>query len=216
MHFPALRGENDAGWYWFTGSLSAALIAGMAGQVARYLWISTAEQRQQTKWATLGLVALLALPLGSLMLRLLLGIEDKALSHFIQLHFQLAVALLPLTIAVSMMRYRLWDVDPILNRTLVYGSLTAIVLAVYMLLVGGLGQLLRGDSVWLAVMTTGAVALAIHPLRDWLQRAVNRLLYGDHAGRPGAAALPTGNATGSDGRRRCAAANAGANRRRRR
>ena len=78
-----------------------------------------------------------------------------------------------------MLRYRLWDVDPILNRTLVYGSLTAIVLALYVLLVGGLGQLLRGDSVWLAVLTTGAVALAINPLRHWLQKQVNRLFYGD-------------------------------------
>jgi signal transduction histidine kinase len=87
--------------------------------------------------------------------------------------------LFPLTIALAVLRHRLWDIDILVNRSLVYGALTALVVLSYVVLVGGLGQLLRSNSTWIAVLTTGAVALAISPLRDWLQKRVNRLLYGE-------------------------------------
>jgi len=81
--------------------------------------------------------------------------------------------------AIAILRYRLFDIDVILNRTLVWGGLTAGVVGVYALVVGGLGRLLAvQDDVALSLLATGLIAVAFSPLRERLQRAVNRLLYG--------------------------------------
>jgi signal transduction histidine kinase len=83
-------------------------------------------------------------------------------------------------IAFALFRYRLWDIDLVLNRALVYGGLTAGVVALYVLVVGGLGALLRtGAAGPLSLLATGLVAVLAQPLRDRLQRAVNRLMYGE-------------------------------------
>ena len=88
--------------------------------------------------------------------------------------------LLPLAIAVSIFRYRLWDIDIIINRTLVYLALTVGVVALYVGVVSGLGALLQARGRLLpSLAATGAVAVAFQPLRGFLQRAVNRMMYGE-------------------------------------
>ena len=79
-----------------------------------------------------------------------------------------------------MLRSRLWDIDIIINRTLVYGTLTAIVVGVYVLVVSILSTLLHtfGDFL-IALLATGLVAVLFQPLRARLQRGVNRLMYGE-------------------------------------
>lgn len=86
---------------------------------------------------------------------------------------------LTLCLAVAVLRYRLFDIDLIINRTLVYGALTACVVGVYVLVVGGIGALFRTQSFVVSLLATGLVALLFHPLRERLQRFVNRLLYGE-------------------------------------
>ncbi len=82
--------------------------------------------------------------------------------------------------AVAILRYRLYGIDLIVNRTLVYGGLTALVIAIYVLVVGAFGLLLRAqDSLLIALVATGLVAALFQPLRARLQRTVNRLVYGD-------------------------------------
>ncbi len=80
---------------------------------------------------------------------------------------------------VAILRYRLFDIDVILNRTLVWGGLSALVIGVYALVVGTLGHLV-GDRLDLGVslLATGLIALLFQPLRTFLQHRVNRLLYG--------------------------------------
>jgi signal transduction histidine kinase len=87
--------------------------------------------------------------------------------------------LIPLSILFSILRYRLWEIDLLLNRTLVYGLLTVAIVAGYILLVGILSILFQGSDFWLAVIATGMIALLFQPLRQALQRGVNRLLYGE-------------------------------------
>lgn len=83
-------------------------------------------------------------------------------------------------IAVALLRYRLFDIDVILNRTLVYGGLTAGVVGLYALVVGGMGQLLQlQNNVGISLFATGLIAALFNPLRQHLQRAANRLLYGE-------------------------------------
>ncbi len=89
----------------------------------------------------------------------------------------------PLAFGVAILRYRLFDIDVLLNRTLVYGGLTTGVTALYVLVVGGLGEALRagqpGSNLALSLLATGLVAVSFQPLRQRLQRTVNRLVYGE-------------------------------------
>src|SRR5205807_4257763 len=85
----------------------------------------------------------------------------------------------PISIAVALLRHGLFDVDVLLGRALVYGALTASTVAVFMLVVGYLGSLFRTqDNLLISLLGTGAVAVMFQPLRERLQRGVNRLLYG--------------------------------------
>jgi hypothetical protein len=92
----------------------------------------------------------------------------------------LALLLIPLSIGVAILRYNLWDIDLVINRTLVYGTLTVSVVLLYVLVVGGLGKLLevRGNVI-ISLLATGLAAVLFAPLRDRLQRGVNRLMYGE-------------------------------------
>lgn len=80
---------------------------------------------------------------------------------------------------VAILRYRLFDIDVILSRTLVWGGLSTLVVGLYVLIVGLLGQLV-GERLELGVslLATGLIAVLFGPLRAFLQRRVNRLLYG--------------------------------------
>ena len=82
---------------------------------------------------------------------------------------------------MAILRYRLWDIDVVFNRTLVYGALTAIVVALYTLIVvGTLGTLFQARAdLAVSLVATGVVAVLFAPLREWLQRGVNRLMYGE-------------------------------------
>ncbi|HEY6608863.1 MAG TPA: hypothetical protein VI277_06670, partial [Candidatus Limnocylindria bacterium] len=86
----------------------------------------------------------------------------------------------PVAIVAAVMRHRLFDIDIVINRSLVYGGLTVAVVTIYGVVAAGLGALFRGDGGFAAsLVATGAAALGALPVRDRLQRAVNRLMYGD-------------------------------------
>jgi signal transduction histidine kinase len=90
---------------------------------------------------------------------------------------QLALAI---CFGLAVFRHRLWDIDPILNRTLVYGGLTTLIITLYIAIVGGLGALFHTPtSAMTGLVATAVIAVLFQPLRDHLQRGVNRLLYGE-------------------------------------
>jgi signal transduction histidine kinase len=155
----------------------------VAAQIYRYRRVSTLVQRQQTKWVIFGI----ALAFGSYATAFLLFIVlPPALFHLSPLARVLGLLagtfltlLFPLSIGIAIQRYRLWDIDIIINRTLVYGTLTASVVGFYIVVVGSLGALLRsGGNLGISLIATGLVAVLFQPLRGWLQRGVNRLMYG--------------------------------------
>ncbi|HET8906030.1 MAG TPA: histidine kinase [Ktedonobacterales bacterium] len=87
---------------------------------------------------------------------------------------------LPLAIAIAVLRHHLFDIDTILNRTLVYGGLTAIVVGVYIGIVAGLGSVFQAHgNLLISLVGAGAVAVLVQPLRLWLQRIVDRLMFGE-------------------------------------
>jgi signal transduction histidine kinase len=86
-------------------------------------------------------------------------------------------------LAAGIVRYRLWDVDRLISRTLVYGALAAFVSLLYIGVVVGIGTLIgsQGRNLGLSIAATGLAALAFNPLRDRFQHVANRLVYGRRA-----------------------------------
>jgi two-component system, NarL family, sensor kinase len=86
----------------------------------------------------------------------------------------------PLAIAIAILRHNLFDIDRLINRTLVYGALTAVIISLYILIVGSLSALFQArGNLLISLLATAVVAVLFQPLRDWLQQRVNRFTYGD-------------------------------------
>lgn len=166
-------------WDVWAVTFLAWLILAVWSQIYRYLRVSGPAERQQTKWFVAA-IALMPLWLLVSLFGLLPNVPE-AEGSFISLHLQLALLLfIPLGVGIGVLRRGLWGADPIINRTLVYGALTVCVILLYVLIVGGLSALLQSsDSVLLSALVTGAIAFLFQPLRQHLQSAVNRLMYGD-------------------------------------
>ncbi|HET8844861.1 MAG TPA: hypothetical protein VFN35_25540, partial [Ktedonobacteraceae bacterium] len=153
----------------------------VAIQVYRYLRVSTPAQRQQTKWVIFALViALLCLFLaffgGALLPDLsILQLATDPLSS-------IAFLLIPLSISIAILRSRLWDIDVIINRTLVYGLLTVTLVLIYTGLVLGAQSLLAGfiskdNDGAVVVGSTLVVAGLFQPLRAGIQNLIDRRFY---------------------------------------
>ncbi len=164
----------------------------LGAQVYRYRRLSTPEQRQQTKWVVVGLAAAfiqraLFLAVGSLAPALSLFTSATALSHGYwsigDMVSRLALLAFPFTFILALLRYRLWDVDFIINRSLIYGSLTALLVVVFgAILLGGQSayQAFTGNSQAppaLVMAATLAAAGLFQPARTELRRFVDRRLY---------------------------------------
>lgn len=86
----------------------------------------------------------------------------------------------PLALGIAIQRHRLFEIDTVVNRSLVYGALTAAILLIYAAVVAALSGLLPTEAPYaVTLVAIGVVAVAALPLRDRLQRVVNRVMYGD-------------------------------------
>jgi hypothetical protein len=200
---------EEASWLVLSWTLLFGFLSGLAAQFYRYRRETDPLRRQQTKWVAWGLSA----PLLALLLIVLLDwiIPEQSLYHAIEnLLSPLLMTLIPLSILFSILRYRLWEIDLLLNRTLVYGGLSVLIALSYILLVGVLSLFFQGSNLWLSVIATGLIAILFQPLRQALQRAVNRLLYGERDD-PATVLSRLGTAAGGRHGRRCCVAYAGRN-----
>jgi signal transduction histidine kinase len=94
----------------------------------------------------------------------------------------LAFPLLPIASAVAILRYRLYDIDVVISKTVVFGTLVAFATAVYLAVVVGIGTLIgRTNNVALSILATAIVAVAFQSLRAHARRLANRLVYGKRA-----------------------------------
>ena len=95
-------------------------------------------------------------------------------------HWYVSSFIFAVCIGIALFRYKLWNIDLIINRALVYGVLTAFVVGIYVLIVGSLGTLFQSSgNLFFSLIATGIVAALFQPLRRRLQRAINRLMYGE-------------------------------------
>ena len=154
-------------------------------QVYRYMRLYTYSERQQTKWLVFGLASGLLLTAASTILSHLLPQLSRPDSPYQLLMNELGglIIFLPLSlsIGIALLRYQLWNIDIIINRTLVYGTLTVILTAVYVGLIFGLQALLRGvisqDNGVAIVISTLAIAALFQPLRSRIQKIIDRRFY---------------------------------------
>jgi hypothetical protein len=166
-----------------------ALLSGLAcalfAQIYRYRYASSLTQRQQIKWvvlaACLGIVLVIVLDVPNLIFPVT-GQTGSFYRLFVSGPADiLAVLLIALSLGLAIFRYRLYDIDIIINRTLVYGSLTVILSLVYFGLVAALQAILRGfikqDNNVAIVISTLAIAALFQPLRVHIQRIIDRRFY---------------------------------------
>ncbi|MBI3941750.1 MAG: GAF domain-containing sensor histidine kinase, partial [Chloroflexi bacterium] len=190
--FPASSPINPANWSQLlqnTTGLSLFIICIFA-QIYRYFRISSPVQQQQTKWVVCGFIAVVVVVIYSIIATVL---SVNYFSHpdgppVSRLYYniigvpvaQLIYIFFPLSIAIAIMRYRLWDIDILINRSLVFVSLSALLIAIYIVVVSQLDNLFRASgSLPISLIGTGVVAVLFSPLRERLQRGVNRLMYGE-------------------------------------
>lgn len=168
---------------WLFGPVVLSLWASFAvAQIYRYRRVSGPEQKQQTKWVVFGVGVVAvgfvpsALLLGTVFEVPLTDVGRHMLTQFLSIGF---ISLIPLTIGVAILRHQLWDIDLLINRTLVYGALTLLIVGLYALIVGGLGSMFQVQGNFaIALITTGLIAVLFQPLHQGLQRGANRLMFG--------------------------------------
>jgi len=160
--------------------------SGVIAQIYRYVRISSLAQRQQTKWVVFGLAATALVIFGRLVPLLIfpsLSISSSPYFLISTYVYPFGLMLIPLTLGIAILRYRLWDIDILINRALVYGVLTALLALVYVGLVVALQALFKaitgqvGASPLVIVISTLAIAALFQPLRRRLQKIIDRRFY---------------------------------------
>jgi signal transduction histidine kinase len=158
--------------------LAVGMVAAAGSLVAR-LRSAQGDERQQVKWVAYGAVVY-ALGLTANLL------SPPAWKSLTGGAYLLALNGWVITVGLAILKHRLYDIDPLINRTLVYGALAACITVVYVAgvvgigaLVGGRGEL--GADLLLSLVATAVVAMVFQPLRRRVERLANRLVYGHRA-----------------------------------
>jgi signal transduction histidine kinase len=167
----------DEGVFWAAGTASMlmmiASVAAIINLIIRFRR-SSGEERLQYRWVATAF-AFWAVTL--------IGFGWLSGSAYYSFFYTLALAGIPFSVGIAITKYRLYDIDVVISRTLVYGSLAVFIGAVYVAIVVGVGSLLGdpGTDTWLQILATVIIAIAFQPLRRWLQRVANRIVFGRRA-----------------------------------
>jgi hypothetical protein len=166
--------------------LGLIVLGAIYAQIHRYRHVSTPTQRQQTKWVLFGfllwlvLMGILGVPY-SIEMSLPAGSPLPWWTLVGSAGWWVALTIVPLSLSIGVLRYRLYDIDIIINRTLVYGSLTAMLVALYFVGIVVLQRifvLLTGQQSTLAVVaSTLLIAALFTPLRRHIQAFIDRRFY---------------------------------------
>lgn len=183
--FPSLSFNSSI---FFTVLLISFLCSALGAQIYRYRRVSNAVQQQQTKWVVFGVsIGLGAVLVLELIISFFPSFNQVPLANLIiGTAFYLALFVIPLSIGIAILRSRLFDIDILINRTLVYSSLTAILVLVYFVSVIGLQALLSvftgrlspgAQTPVVIVASTLGIAALFQPLRRRIQTMIDRRFY---------------------------------------
>jgi signal transduction histidine kinase len=164
--------------------IPATILASAVSLVMRFRR-STGVERMQLKWLTTAAAAVAVIYTVAILASIqhawgttttptwVAVIQNVATSSFV---------LIPIAIGFAVLRYRLYDIDVVINKTLVYGAMAAFITAVYVAIVVGMGRAVGSErNLGLSILATGLVAVAFQPVRERVQRFANRVVYGKRA-----------------------------------
>jgi signal transduction histidine kinase len=170
----------------WTSALGGLAMISMAGAVVSVIFRfrrATSDTKQQLKWfafAASVTATVTVLSFGSSLV--IPGNQD--INNLGILASVLSLTGIPVSVGVAILRYRLYDIDIVISRTLVYGALAVFITAVYVAIVVGIGNLIGSGgqpNLALSIVATAVVAVAFQPVRERLQTIANRLVYGKRA-----------------------------------
>jgi signal transduction histidine kinase len=170
------------GWLGATFILGgvALLLAAVTAAVLR-LRRAKGDERQQMKWFALaGGISVVALA-GELVWRGVTSLLFNGDVFILTLTAGFGIAV-PVACGIAVLRYRLYDIDIVINKTVVYGSLAAFITAAYVTIVVGIGTAIGSHgSVFLSIVATAIVAVSFQPVRERARHLANRIVYGERA-----------------------------------
>jgi len=154
--------------------------------IFRYRQVSTEFERQQIKWVVRGLViALVTFFISGMAGKIFPSLNQQNSMALIYDMVatglvMIAMCMIPLSFGYAVLRSNLWDIEPLVNRTLVYIGLTISVVLIYTAVVWYFSAYFQiWQNSWSSLIAAGIIAVVIQPLREQLQRLVNRLMYGE-------------------------------------
>ncbi|HLW01478.1 MAG TPA: hypothetical protein VKT82_22670 [Ktedonobacterales bacterium] len=173
---------------WFNALFFAILLCAVGAQVYRYRRVSTLRERQQTRWVVFGFVIgivgfILLVIIANVLLPPSLRQSGVGQTFGAGTAIYGFLLLIPISIAIAILRSRLYDIDVVINRALVYGSLTGILGALYAGLIIGLESLAglfggtAAQNPVVLVISTLAIAALFQPLRRRIQSIIDRRFY---------------------------------------
>jgi signal transduction histidine kinase len=177
----ALRGVAGAMLVVGAGSALLSAVLAIVSLVLRRRR-ADAVARAQIRWLSFVGLTVLVLFVGFPFVSAIFG-DQSALSNVWFAVFAFVLVLgTPAAVTIAIMKYRLYDIDVVINKTLVYGLLAAFITAVYVGFVVGIGQAIGSKrNLGLSILATAVVAVGFQPVRDRVQHVANRLVYGKRA-----------------------------------
>jgi len=174
-----LRGRGGM-LYIPVGTIMLGAVAGAASLFARRRR-ADATTREQLRW--LAYVVGAAVAWIAVMIPLSIMAESVIVDEVFWIVTTFLFTLgLPVTVGIAIVRYRLFDIDVVINKTFVFGTLAAFITLVYVAIVVGVGQLVgETGNTALSILATAIVAVTFQPVRTRVQRLANRLVYGKRA-----------------------------------
>ena len=170
--------SNQAGLTWLVQI--GWLVVSAVVLVVRMLRATGAE-RQQLKWIVyVGVIMVAGFLVGILPLPLPRGTGNGDNAAFAVGVLGATIGI-PVAVTVAVLRYRLYDIDVVISRTVVFAFMAAFIAAVYVAIVAGIGYVLGSGgrpNLVLSIIATAVVALAFQPVRDRAERLANQLVYG--------------------------------------
>ena len=153
--------------------LLSAIAASLAAVIVRFRR-STGEERLQLKWFAAGAVAIVA--------TLIPAFATPVTPPVLLVLQSLAFVFLYAAIAIAILKYRLYEIDVVINKTVVYGLLAAFFTAVYVAVVVGIGTAIgSAQNSLLTLVAAAIIAIAFNPVRERAKRLADRLVYGKRA-----------------------------------
>jgi len=163
---------------WFLFAI-LTMLAGLVCVIVRFRR-SRGEERQQLKWFGYAAGALATVVfVDFLIFDFIFNIDMGVVGDVV---VTAALLLIPIAAGVAILKYRLYEIDVVINKTVVYGGLAAFITLVYVGVVVGIGTLVgAGDkpNLALSLLATALVAVAFQPVRERVQRFANKLVYGE-------------------------------------